>query len=584
MTVLPAEIANRIAARLTRLYGERAAETLAAVESLCASHVAACPAAQPKKWDQRDIALITYGDMVQSEGEPALATLRRFLHHRALDDLFSTVHLLPFFPYTSDDGFSVVDYRRVDPPLGDWSHVQAIGKRVDLMFDLVLNHVSRSSVYFQKYAAGEAPFDRFFIEVDPATDLSKVTRPRPHPLLTEVQTSRGPRHVWTTFSDDQMDLNFAEPAVLLEMLDVLLSFVRRGARIVRLDAIAYLWKEIGTNCIHLPQTHEVVKLLRDVVSAVAPHVLLLTETNVPHAENVSYFGDGDEAHMVYNFSLPPLLLDAFLQRDVGPLTRWLKGLSEPPPGCAYFNFAASHDGVGVRPLEGLVSHERFDALVAACQQRGGRVGLKTNPDGSKSPYELNITYFDALGPAPGDRFPPGDEAHVRRFLASQAIVLALKGVPGIYFHSLVGTPNDTRAVEETGINRRINRRKYGFDELTAILRAAGSPQHAVFEGFRHLLAVRRDQPAFHPDAKQTVIDTGDGAVFGFFREFTVASNEEAGQRILVLANTADQPKQIVPHLPPGGKLTRDLLSSTATVEPHTVQLRPHQAAWLELGT
>ena len=352
------------------------------------------------------------------------------------------------------------------PHTGSWEDVQRLGQHFDLMFDLVLNHVSQYSRWFQDYLVGQSPYDRFFIECDPSWELSRVTRPRSLPLLTKFSTSRGPRHLWTTFSPDQIDLNYGEPAVLLEMLSVLLEYVRRGARIIRLDAIAYLWKEVGTSCIHLPQTHEVVKLLRDVLQAVAPQTLLLTETNVPHRENVSYFGQGDEAHMVYQFSLPPLLLDAFAHQDARPISRWLSRLEPPPRDATYFNFTASHDGIGVRPLEGLVTDERWDQLLQHVERQGGRISQRVNQDGSHSAYELNITYLDALGhPCYRD---PAD--HARRFLASQAVMLGLQGIPGVYFHSLVGSPNDRQAVETTGHARRINRHKYLRSELDSCLK------------------------------------------------------------------------------------------------------------------
>ena len=134
--------------------------------------------------------------------------------------------------------------------------------------------------WFKAYLAGESPYENFFIEADPSLDYSQVVRPRSLPLLTAVETSRGTRHVWTTFSDDQIDLNYSNPKVLLKMLDILLKYAQQGARIIRLDAIAFLWKEIGTNCLHLPETHEVVKLMRDLLSEVFPGTLVLTETNV----------------------------------------------------------------------------------------------------------------------------------------------------------------------------------------------------------------------------------------------------------------------------------------------------------------
>ncbi|MEM1305141.1 MAG: alpha-amylase family glycosyl hydrolase, partial [Planctomycetota bacterium] len=382
--------------RLAAIYGEGAEEALAQLQSATAEVVAALDAAQAEpqaRWTERDVVLITYADQLRSDPtlgtRPSpLATQKDWLLREGLDGLINTVHLLPFCPYSSDDGFSVIDYLRVDPDAGDWGDIAALGERFGLMFDLVLNHCSEESDYFRRFLAGEAPFDRFFIEVDPAADLSEVTRPRPGPPWKEFPTSRGVKRVWSTFSDgatkDQMDLNYGEPAVLAEMLRVLLEYAHRGARIIRLDAVAFLWKRIGTSCMHLPETHEAVKLCRDVLQAASPRTLVLTETNVPHAENVSYFGQvagdaqegatlaqGDEAHMVYNFSLPPLLLEAFVSGDATAIREWLTSLEDPPPGCTFFNFTASHDGIGLRPLEGLVGDDRLAAIVDHVAARGG---------------------------------------------------------------------------------------------------------------------------------------------------------------------------------------------------------------------
>jgi len=582
---------------LTRLYADRGEETLQAILALADRHAAALPAHAPRRWDHRDVVLIAYGDQVQMPPEPTLHTLCRFLADHGLDRIINTVHILPFCPYSSDDGFSVIDYRAIDDALGDWSDVQRLGQHVELMFDLVLNHVSQHSEYFQAYRRGQPPYDRFFIEVDPNTDLSAVTRPRSLDLLTKVETDRGTRHVWTTFSDDQIDLNFAEPAVLLEMLDVLLFYVAQGARIVRLDAIAFLWKRIGTDCIHLKETHLVVKLMRLLLDAWAPHVLLLTETNVPHRENVSYFGDGDEAHMVYQFSLPPLLLDALLQQDAGPLHAWLSDLEATAAGTTFLNFTASHDGVGVRPLEGLVPPERLEALVAAVRARGGRVSTRSNPSGADTPYELNISYFDALGEPEG----LSPELHVRRFLASQAIMLALRGVPAVYFHSLMGTPNFDAGVEQSGQPRRINRRKYRLDELVDAVFAEGAPQAMVFEGYQRLLAARIAEPAFHPDGAQRILPLNDPAVLALVR-----TCPQRQRHVLVAANLSDRPRRLdvggVERKKATGTICRsgpegashkmhlslfsevafdaDLLSGDRLDDGAAVSLAPFQVAWL----
>ena len=552
--------------RLERLYGSLAEIYLSKIVDLIQKHSADAPAGLG--WSQNDVVLITYGDQVQADSEPPLATLHRFLTENHLDPLINTVHLLPFCPYSSDDGFSVIDYRQVDPNLGGWDDIERLGTDCGLMFDLVLNHISSQSDWFQSYLKGEEPYSRFFIECEPDADLSAVIRPRSLPLLTRFQTDRGERFVWTTFSADQIDLNFSNPDVLIEMLDVLLLYASRGARIVRLDAIAYLWKSVGTNCIHLEQTHELVKLMRDVLEATHPNVLILTETNVPHRENVSYFGDGDEAQMVYQFSLPPLLLDAFVNKDPTPLRSWLSQLEPPCPGTTYFNFTASHDGIGVRPLEGLIEPQRLQTLVDHVHRRGGQVSTKANSDGANSPYELNIAYVDAIGEA-----GLSDESHAHRFLACQAVMLALQGIPGIYFHSLVGSRNDLEGMKESNQPRRINRHKYALPDLQQRL-SNDMLQHHIFEGYQELLGLRQQHTAFHPDAQQSVIDSNHPELLAFTR-----TSVDESDLILCITNFGEAPISIDLTLLSRQAFSKDLISRTATQE-GVYSLPPGTTAWL----
>lgn len=572
---------TQIESRLERIYDEavplaQAKELISEVITRFASQSTNETASG--RWSEKDIVLITYGDQVRPDDQSssAMQALLRFLGDHDLFDRLNTVHFLPCFPYSSDDGFSVIDYRQIDPELGTWDDVASFRERSHLMFDFVVNHVSQECDWFQRYLKGESPYDEFFIEADPNEDLSGVTRPRSLPLLSDFETSRGKRWLWTTFSRDQVDLNYASPQLMGEVIDILLLYISHGTRIVRLDAIAYLWKEIGTPCIHLRKTHEVVKLLRDVVELVAPHVLILTETNVPHAENVSYFGTADEAHMVYQFSLPPLLLDAFLNEDAKPFKRWLSNLEPPIPDTTYFNFTASHDGVGVRPLEGQVSNERLASLVEQVRQRGARVGTKRNPDGTDSPYELNVSYVDALGPV-GNELTT--DQHAERFLASQAIMLSLQGMPAVYFHSLVGTQNDTDAVEATGIPRRINRRKFTFSELENRL-GDETLQHKIFVGMKRLMDVRVQQPAFHPDGEQTYIESGSEHVVCFERRSPKSSDNDESQRLLVIANFHEQSQTM--SLPNEFHHAVDLLNAT-TVAGETITLRPSQVVWLAIA-
>ena len=533
------------------------------------------------RWDQSDVVLITYGDQVCSDDRASdtsspqspIQTLLLFLQENELFEKLNTIHFLPCFPYSSDDGFSVIDYRIVDPNLGTWEDLVPFRRQGHLMFDFVVNHVSQASDWFQRYLAGESPYTEFFIEADPDSDLTSVTRPRSLPLLSDFETTRGKKWLWTTFSRDQIDLNYRSPHLLAEVIDILLLYISHGARTIRLDAIAYLWKQLGTSCIHLPETHEVVKLFREVVGQVAPHVLLLTETNVPHAENVSYFGNGDEAHMVYQFSLPPLLLDAFLNEDAKPLKRWLANLESPPAGSTYFNFTASHDGIGVRPLEGQVTDERLVALVEQVRLRGARVSTRRNSDGTDSPYELNVSYVDALGPVSDELTL---DQHAERFLASQAIMMSVQGMPAVYFHSLVGTQNDVDAAEATGIPRRINRRKFTLSELRDRL-LGDTLQRRIFLGMQTLLSIRKQQPAFHPDADQLYVESESDHVLCFERGSPDATAMSAGQRLLIAANFGDQVQKL--DLPSDYCGSTDLLSGNQ-VEFEAV-LRPSQVVWLE---
>ena len=466
----------------------------------------------------------------------------------------STIHALPFYPYSSDDGFSVIDYREVNPDLGDWEDVRQLGARFTLMFDLVLNHVSRKSAWFRAYREGDAPYRDYFHEVDPAADLSAVVRPRSLPLLTEVRRADGTAHLWATFSEDQLDLNFANPDVLFDLLDALFGYIAHGARIIRLDAVAFLWKRIGTPCIHLPETHEVVKLFRDVTDLVAPEVVLLTETNVPHEENISYFGAGDEARMVYQFSLPPLLLHALQTGDGRHLVDWLRGLAAPPAGCTWFNFTASHDGIGVRPLHGLLPDAELDAMVERVRARGGRVSTRRAGEGRDVPYELNITYYDALAEG-------RDEAlDVARFLCSQTVALSLQGVPAVYFQSLIGAHNDDAGFKHTGRARSLNRKKWVLAELDSLLHLAGSRERRIFDELRRRLRIRATCPAFHPDAAQAVLDAGPGCL-------ALRRTAADGTTVLALHNLTAKPLDVA--LPDVAAARADLLTPTPP--------RPHLA-------
>ncbi len=513
------------------------------------------------KWNEKDTVLITYGDSIKNNNERPLQTLKSFLDTNLKEEL-SVVHILPFFPYSSDDGFSVIDFRKVNPELGDWNDVKNLTRNFDLMADLVINHASSKSEWFRNFLKQNGKGKDYFIVEDPDKDLSQVTRPRSTPLLTPYETADGIKHVWTTFSADQVDLNFSNPDLLVEMMDILLGYISKGARIIRLDAIAFLWKVAGTTCLHLQETHEVVKLMRDVAEFINPGTVILTETNVPNKENLSYFGDNNEAHMVYQFSLPPLLLHALHTGNSTYLTNWAQSLPQLEGDKTFFNFTASHDGIGVRPLEGLLPDNEKYKLVESMKDFGGMVNYKSNPDGSTSPYELNITYFDALkGTAEGE-----DEFQVERFLASQSIMMSMAGVPAFYIHSLTATPNYHEGVAITKHNRTINRRKWQLEELTEIL-STNTPQQKVFTTLKKLISLRKKQKAFHPNATQEIINSGS-ELFTFIRR-----SEQ--QNIVVIANLTKE--TITFELPEEFENSFDIISNSEIKEK---VLNPYQCLWL----
>ena len=550
---------------LNRIYGDKIGaqafkRIVPLIEAFCVQ--------QPRKqayFSQKDVVLITYGDSLKKSGQTPIAALHEFAAYH-LKEALSTIHFLPFFPYSSDDGFSVMDFLAIDPDLGTWEDVKAIGQDFELMFDYVVNHFSAKSKWFEYYLQDREGYADFAIEVDPATDLSQVTRPRSLPLLTAFEKTSGRTvHVWTTFSADQIDFNFSSLDVLEKMIDVMLFYVQQGATILRLDAIAYLWKKIGTSCIHLPQTHDMVKLFRSLLDVVAPEVMIVTETNVPHEENISYFGDGrDEAQMVYNFTLPPLLFYAFVKQDTTVLSRWARGLHLESAHNTFFNFTASHDGIGVRPLEGILPPAEIEALIEVVTANGGQVSYKRNPDGTDSPYELNITYVDAI-------LADKNSDRADKFLASQAIQYVLPGVPATYIHSLLGSRNWVQGVRQTERARTINREKLVLPDMLAQLNDPASFRARVFHPYLKMIRTRRNQEAFDPKAGFEIMEL-DPKVF-------VIKRFSQNQTIYAVTNiSGDQIPLALPGQDAPGTMT-DLISGHR-INPQSFTLDPYQYVWL----
>lgn len=516
-------------------------------------------------WDEKDVVLITYADQFSAKGEKALPVFTRF-YNEWLARTFSHVHLLPFYPWSSDDGFSVIDYHNVAPETGTWQDVADLKQSASLMFDFVCNHMSAKSEWFANYLAQKPGYEDFFIAVDPETDLSAVTRPRALPLLTPFTLHDGSvRHLWTTFSDDQIDLNFASPQVLIAMVDVLLHYLAEGARYIRLDAVGFMWKIPGTSCIHLEQTHCLIQLFRAITEAVAPGTVIITETNVPHKDNISYFGDGEnEAQMVYQFSLPPLVLHAVHRQDVKALCQWAGSLALPSTKTTWFNFLASHDGIGLNPLRGILPESEILALVEKLQQEGALVNWKNNPDGTRSPYEINVTYLDALSAQNSS-----DDERIARFILAHAVLLSFPGVPAVYIQSILGSRNDYEGVERLGYNRAINRKKYTAGQVDLELNNKNSIRHKIYSRLSEYIAVRRGESAFHPDA-QAIFESLDEQILKIVR---VAEN---GERITALFNFSNNV-----HTVYGDTLTGMELLSGQAVSGKELTLNPWQVMWIK---
>jgi len=532
----------------------------------------ASPQSHHNYWDEEDIVMITYGDSIIDVDERPLVTLNKFLH-RYCKNTINNVHILPFFPYSSDDGFSVIDYSTVNEALGSWEDIEAIAKNYGLMTDLVINHCSARSVWFDNFIKGEGPGSDFFFTADPADDLSMVTRPRVSPLLRETETADGTKHVWCTFSHDQVDFDFRNPKVLLAFIDIIKLYIDKGAKIFRLDAVAFLWKIVGTNCINLFQTHEVIRLIRTLIEHVDPSIIIITETNIPNRENLTYFGNANEAHAIYNFSLPPLLVNTLVSGDCTYLKSWMMSMPPAQNGTAYFNFIASHDGIGLRPAEGLLSDEEISDLVHAMQHFGGKVSWRASEHGQQKPYEINITLFDALqGTIKGP-----DKYQVDRFICAHAIMLGMEGIPGIYIHSLLGTSNDYEKVANTGQNRSINRKRWDFNELEALLDSPFSQHHKVLTRISQLIRIRKAQPAFHPNATQFTLQLGN-QIFGYWRQ-----SLDRKQSIFCISNISDEEQTILlSDINLIGTdnwidlITRDEIALSSGF----LQMKPYQVLWI----
>ena len=524
------------------------------------------------QWSEEDIILITYGDSIIKADQPPLQTLKHFLDS-TLENTINSVHILPFFPYSSDDGFAIIDYSSVNESLGSWQDIENISKDYHLMSDLVINHCSSRSAWFDNFIKGEGPGCDYFFTAQPYDNLSDVVRPRTSPLLKEVETGNGKQFVWCTFSHDQVDFDFRNPEVLKAFTSIIKQYLDMGVKIFRLDAIAFLWKIAGTKSINLTQTHEIVRLLRTLIESAEPQAIIITETNIPNTQNLTYFGNANEAHGIYNFSLPPLLINTLLTGNCLYLKRWLMSMPPSQDGTMYFNFIASHDGIGLRPAEGLLSEGELEKLVETIENFGGKISWRTSDKGEQKPYELNISLYDAMqGTIHGK-----DQWNFARFICAHAIMFALEGIPGLYIHSLLGTQNDYQKLANTLHNRSINRHRWDENALEEALSDKNLHHARVLSTLKSLLNIRIKQRAFHPNATQFTLHLGL-QLFGFWRQ-----SQDRKQSIFCVSNISNQP--IALQLSELNLIITEswfeLISKNEITElTHELILTPYQTVWI----
>ena len=525
-------------------------------------------------WSENTILLITYADSInRGLSGKTLNDFGKF-YKQYLEKFINSIHFLPFFPSSGDGGFSVKNHNDVDKAYGTWEDIQSLSKKANIMTDLVLNHSSSKGDWYKNFLYDKNPGKNYFYVVDKNYDCSKVVRPRDHDLLTEIELQNKKKFLWCTFSHDQIDLNFKNPDVLLEFIRLILKLSSYGIKIFRLDAVAFIWKQTGTTCLNLSQTHEIIKLLRDIVDQLDKNLIIVTETNLPKQENLSYFGKNDEAHWIYNFSLPPLIVNTFLFEDSVALTKWSMKMPPAQLGNAYLNFIASHDGIGMRPAEGVLSDKEIKKMLQRLKKNGSKFSMRKLSNNEEKVYEANISLFNAL------QFTDSDlkgKFALKRFIAAHCIILAIEGVPAFYFNSLFATKNDEETFASTGVKRNLNRYKWHYSTLVNLIKTNNSIEKNCYETFKKLISIRKIQPAFHPNATQFTLNL-DKNIFAVWRQ-----SRDRKQSIFALTNVSSKTIKLNTN-----KINLiddeqwfDLLSQeTKITDDQYIKLMPFQSLWI----
>ena len=462
-------------------------------------------------WSEKDFLLITYADSIKKNNQKNLITLNSFLKKYCKE--FSYIHILPFFPFSSDDGFAVEDYKKIKIEHGSWKDLKKITKTFDIMVDLVINHCSSNNKLFKNFLEDKNPGKDFFINSEKKFPKSnKIVRPRSSDLSKKVLVDGKNNYVWCTFGHDQVDFDFRNPNVLLYFFEIIKFYLDQDIKALRLDAVAFLWKELGTRCINLPQTHNIIRLIRLIIDRFYNKTLIITETNIPSHENLTYFGNNNEAHCIYNFSLAPLLIHAVVSGNSFYLKKWSRGMPPAQENNSYLNFLSTHDGIGMRPVEGILPENEIQKYFNFFKKQGGLFSYRTNA-GKKSVYEVNITLLEAFK----ECYNGKDKFVLERFILAHTILFSMEGIPAIYIQNYLGSKNDNAKVKKTNSFRSINRRNWNFDSLVKIFKNKSNINSKILHSLNRLMVLRKKQIAFHPNATQFTLQLGD-IFFGIWRQ------------------------------------------------------------------
>ena len=438
---------------------------------------------------KNNVQLITYADRL---GGGDIRTLHRLLKG-PLAGLFGGVHILPFY-YPShgvDAGFDPIDHTKIDPCLGSWADIKELGQDVDLMADLIVNHVSSSSPQFLDYSekGDESIYKDMFLTMDSVfpngateADLLTIYRPRPGlPFSYVTLKNNQKRLLWTTFSKQQIDINATHPQGKAYLQSVMQTLHDNGIRMLRLDAIGYAVKKPGSTCFMIPETFTFIKYLTRQAAKLDIEVLVEIHSHFLRQIEIARHVD-----RVYDFALPPLVLHAIFNHTGRYLKQWL----EISPRNAV-TVLDTHDGIGVIDIDadgsdhedrpGFIPSEELDALVEKIHlNSNGQSRLATGAAASNLDlYQVNCTFYDALG------------RNDREYLLARAIQFFAPGVPQVYYVGLLAGENDMTLLAQSGVGRDINRHCFMPDEIDRAI------QRPVVQSLFELIRFRNRHPAFN---------------------------------------------------------------------------------------